>query len=236
VRAAEQIAAEYGISRLAADEFSVRSHRRAAAARAEGRFEDEVVPVRLGGSSSDTRLVDQDEGICECMSVEGLASYRPWLSHGVVTPGNASRHSDAAAACLVVAEDQLVTLRLDPIASIVGWAAVGCHPDRAGMGAVSAVERLLRRTGLQLPDMDLIEINEAFACEVLAVLHTWNWHDEARINVNGSGISLGHPVGATGARIMCTLLHELRRRQGRFALETLRVAGGQGIAAVFERL
>ncbi|MBP7968576.1 MAG: acetyl-CoA C-acyltransferase, partial [Brachymonas sp.] len=146
---------------------------------------------------------------------------------------------DASAACLIVAEDKLAELGLTPMASLVGWAAAGCEPSHMGIGPVPAVKKLLTRLKLSLADMDLVELNEAFACQVLAVLKGWEWNDkdaiEHKLNVNGSGISLGHPIGATGVRILATLLHELERRKGRYGLETMCIGGGQGIAAVFER-
>ena len=152
-----------------------------------------------------------------------------------LTAGNASQQNDAAAACLVVAEDKLAELELLPLAWLRGWAAAGCHPATMGIGAVPAVAKLFARTGLSFDKIDLVELNEAFACQVLAVLKGWNWNDPDRLNVNGSGISLGHPVGATGVRMLATLLHELERRKGRYGLETMCIGGGQGIAAVFER-
>ena len=135
----------------------------------------------------------------------------------------------------MVAEDQLEALNLTPSAYLVGWAASGCHPATMGIGPVPAVQKLFQRTGLTFDDMDLVELNEAFACQVLAVLKGWNWYDEDKLNVNGSGISLGHPIGATGGRILADMLGELHRRQGRYALETMCIGGGQGIAAIFER-
>ncbi|MNT31811.1 Beta-ketothiolase BktB [compost metagenome] len=134
-----------------------------------------------------------------------------------------------------MAEDKLKELNLTPMASLVGWAAAGCEPSRMGIGPVPAVKKLLAKLGLSMHDMDLVEINEAFACQVLAVLQGLEWDDPERLNVNGSGISLGHPIGATGVRILATLLHELERRKGRYGLETMCIGGGQGIAAVFER-
>ena len=154
---------------------------------------------------------------------------------GTVTAGNSSQQNDAAAACLVVAEEKLAELRLAPMGFLVDWAAAGCEPATMGYGPVPAVARIFRRTGLSFDQMDLVEVNEAFACQVLAVLEGWGWNDPDRINVNGSGISLGHPIGATGVRILATLLHELERRGGRYGLETLCVGGGQGLAAIFER-
>jgi acetyl-CoA C-acetyltransferase len=157
----------------------------------------------------------------------------------VVTAGNASQQNDAAAACLVVSEDKLAELGLEPMGWFVGWAAAGCDPARMGIGPVPAVERLFKRTGLGWIDIDLVELNEAFAPQVLAVLKGWGWSSEDgrqdMLNVNGSGISLGHPIGATGGRILANLLRELDRRKGRYGLETMCIGGGQGLAAIFER-
>jgi acetyl-CoA C-acetyltransferase len=157
----------------------------------------------------------------------------------VVTAGNASQQNDAAAACLVVAEDKLEELGLEPMLWFTGYAAAGCDPSRMGIGPVPAVERLFARTGMGWDQIDLVEFNEAFAPQVLAVLKGWGWSDDDSrreiLNVNGSGISLGHPIGATGVRIMVSLLHEMQRRKSRYALETMCIGGGQGIAAVFER-
>lgn len=153
----------------------------------------------------------------------------------MVTAGNDSQQNDAAAACLVVAEDKLSALGLEPMGWFVGWAAAGCDPARMGIGPVPAVDRLFARTGLGWHDFDLVELNEAFAPQVLAVLKGWGWDNRDRLNVNGSGVSLGHPIGATGGRILANLLRELRRRDGRYGLETMCIGGGQGIAAVFER-
>jgi acetyl-CoA C-acetyltransferase len=164
-----------------------------------------------------------------------LAALRPLIKGGVVTAGNASQQNDAAAACLVVAEDKLEELGLEPLGFMVGWAAAGCEPDKMGIGPVPAVARLMARTGLSWNDIDLVELNEAFACQVLAVLKGWGWDDRERLNVNGSGISLGHPIGATGVRILATLLNEMQRRGARYGLETMCVGGGQGVAAIFER-
>jgi acetyl-CoA C-acetyltransferase len=163
-----------------------------------------------------------------------LASLRPLLKEGTVTAGNSSQQNDAAAACLVVAEDQLARLGLEPLGYLVGWAAAGCHPATMGIGPVPAAKKLFERTGMSFDEIDLVELNEAFACQVLAVLKGWAWNDPERLNVNGSAISLGHPIGATGVRILATLLHELRRRGGRYGLETMCVGGGQGLAALFE--
>lgn len=235
VETAENLARDYGISREEADAFAARSHARAAAAWTEGKFDEEVVPVTVPQRKGDPLIFSRDEGIRPETTLETLAKLRPVTAGGSVTAGNASQQNDAAAACLVVAEDLLDQLKLTPMATLVGWAAAGCDPSRMGIGPVPAVQRLFRRTGLSFDDMDLVELNEAFAHQVLAVLKGWNWDDAERLNVNGSGISIGHPIGATGVRILATMLHELRRRNGRYALETMCIGGGQGIAAVFER-
>src|SRR5439155_6486828 len=140
------------------------------------------------------------------------------------------------AACLVVAEELVPQFKPTPMARLVGWAAAGCEPSRMGIGPVPAVQKLLGRLRLDMSRIDLVEINEAFACQVLSVLHGLDWNDPERQNVNGSGISLGHPIGATGVRILCTLIHELERRGARYGLETMCIGGGQGLAAVFERM
>ncbi|NED32060.1 acetyl-CoA C-acetyltransferase [Streptomyces sp. SID8499] len=233
VETAENLAQRYGITREAADRFAVASHRRAAAAWESGAFKDEVVPVTVPQRRGEPVLFDRDEGIRPDSSEETLARLRTVVPGGTVTAGNASQQNDAAAACLVVAEDRLEALGLEPIGYLEGWAAAGCDPAVMGIGPVPAVAKLLARTGRSLDDMDLVEINEAFAAQVLAVLAEWDWHDTDRLNVNGSGISLGHPIGATGVRIMTTALHELRRRGGRYALETMCIGGGQGMAALF---
>lgn len=237
IETAENLAKDYGISREACDAYAATSHSRAAAAWAAGKFADELVPVTVPGRKGDV-LVDHDEGYRADATVETLGALRP-LEGGVVTAGNASQQNDAAAACLVVGEDKLAELGLEPMAWLTGWAAAGCEPSRMGIGPVPAVERLFARTGLGWSDIDLVELNEAFAPQVLAVLAGWGKGDDAdfreRMNVNGSGISLGHPIGATGGRILATMLHELHRCGGRYALETMCIGGGQGIAAVFER-
>jgi acetyl-CoA C-acetyltransferase len=232
---AENLAREYEISREAADEFAVDSHRKAAAAWDAGRFAAEVVPIELPQKKGVPLVVTRDEGIRPDSTLETLGRLKPVLANGTVTAGNASQQNDAAAACLVVAEDQLKPLQLDPMAYLVGWAAAGCHPATMGLGPVPAVTKLMARTHLSLDQMDLVELNEAFAAQVLAVLKAWNWHAPDRLNVNGGAISLGHPIGATGVRILTTLLHELQRRQARFGLETMCIGGGQGLAAILER-
>ena len=238
IETAETLAREYAISREDADAFAARSHRRAAAAWASGRFGDEIVAVDVPQRRGEIVHVERDEGVRQDTTIDSLARLRPVMKEGTVTAGNACQQNDAAAACLVVAEDKLGELGLEPIGWFLGWAAAGCDPARMGIGPVPAVHRLLQRIGLQLGQMDLIELNEAFACQALACVKGWGSSMDAledRLNVNGSGISLGHPVGATGARIMATLLHEMRRRGARYGLETMCIGGGQGIAAIFER-
>ncbi|MBK8765595.1 MAG: acetyl-CoA C-acetyltransferase [Burkholderiaceae bacterium] len=235
IETAENLAKEYNISREEADAFSLRSHQRAAAAWASGRFNDEVVPVPVPQRKGDPVLFAKDEGIRPDTTLESLAALRPVMKGGTVTAGNASQQNDAAACCLVVAEDKLASLGLKPMGFLHGWAVAGCEPGIMGIGPVPAVRKLFKKTGLSFNDIGLVELNEAFACQALSVLKGWDWNDPDRLNVNGSGISLGHPVGATGARIMTTLLYEMQRRQSRYGLETMCIGGGQGIAAIFER-
>jgi len=235
IETAETLAREYSISRAEADAYAARSQQRAAAAWESGHFHDEVAPVSVPQRRGDPVLVDRDEGVRPDTTTESLAKLRTIFPEGTVTAGNAAQQNDAAAACLVVAEDRLSELGLEPAAYLCGWAAAGCDPARMGLGPVPAISRLLKRLDMTLHDMDLVEINEAFAAQVLAVLRELGWSDPDRLNVNGSGISLGHPVGATGMRIAVSMLHELERRRGRYALETMCIGGGQGLAAVFER-
>ena len=240
IETAENLARDYQITREQADAFALRSHQKAAAAWAAGRFADEIVPVQVPQRKGDPVTFARDEGFRADATLESLGKLRVLMPNGTVTAGNASQQNDASAACLIVAEDKLAELNLTPMATLVGWAAAGCEPSHMGIGPVPAVHKLLARLHLKIDDMDLVELNEAFACQVLAVLKGWGWQDqgaiESKLNVNGSGISLGHPIGATGVRILATLLHELQRRQGRYGLETMCIGGGQGIAAVFERI
>lgn len=235
IETAENVARDCAISREDSDAYAVESHRRAAAAWQAGRFADELVEITIPQKKGDPLHFASDEGIRADVTLESMAALRPIIKGGVVTAGNSSQQNDAAAACLVVAEDKLASLSLDPMGFMVGWAAAGCHPGTMGLGPVPAVERLFKRTGLGWKDIDLVELNEAFAAQVLGVLKGWHWDERDKLNVNGSGISLGHPIGATGVRILATLLHELKRRGGRYGLETMCVGGGQGVAAIFER-
>jgi acetyl-CoA C-acetyltransferase len=235
IETADNLARDYQISREASDEYAAESHKRAAAAWAAGKFDDEVVPVSVKQKKGDPIVFASDEGVRADATAESLGKLRPIEKDGVVTAGNASQQNDAAAACLVVSEDKLAELNLDPMGWFVSWAAAGCEPSRMGIGPAPAVKRLFERTGMGWDDIDLVELNEAFAPQVLAVLKEWGWDDRERLNVNGSGISLGHPIGATGGRILANLLRELQRRDGKYGLETMCIGGGQGIAAIFER-
>jgi acetyl-CoA C-acetyltransferase len=235
IETADNLARDYQISREACDEYAAMSHQRAAAAWDAGKFDDELVPVAVPQKRGDPILFKMDEGVRRDATAESLGALKAIEKGGVVTAGNASQQNDAAAACLVVSEDVLAELNLEPMGWFVGWAAAGCEPSRMGIGPVPAVERLFARTGMSWDDIDLVELNEAFAPQVLAVLKGWGWDERDRLNVNGSGISLGHPIGATGGRILANLLRELQRRDGRYGLETMCIGGGQGIAAVFER-
>ena len=235
IETAENLANDFHISREEADEYAVRSHRRAAQAWASGLMAAETMAVTVPQKKGAPLVFAQDEGFREDASMESLGKLRALIPGGTVTAGNSSQQNDASAACLVVAEDKLEALGLEPMAYLNGWAAAGCEPSRMGIGPVPAVQKLMARTGLSIDQMDLVELNEAFACQVLAVLKGWGWNDPERLNVNGSGISLGHPIGATGVRMMTTLLFELQRRKGRYGLEAMCIGGGQGLAAIFER-
>jgi acetyl-CoA C-acetyltransferase len=233
---AENLARDYGITRADSDRYAARSHQLAAEAWRSGRFDAEVVPVPVPKRKGEAILFSRDEGIREDASLDVMAKLPALLRDGTVTAGNACQQNDAASGCLVVSEAWLAQHGVQPMARFVGWAASGCDPLRMGIGPVPAVARLLPRIGLSLADMDLIEINEAFAVQVLSALREWRIEGDPRVNVNGSGISLGHPIGATGVRIMTTMLHELARRGARYGLETMCIGGGQGLAAVFERV
>ena len=238
---AENLRREYGIGREEQDEIALRSHRLAIDAHTQGRFAQEIVPVEIEDRRSGRRIVDRDEHPRPDTTRESLAALKPIMrrtdSEATVTAGNSSGQNDGAAICIVTHRERADQLGLKPFARLVSWAAAGVPPKTMGIGPVPATRRALDRAGLTLGDMDLIELNEAFAVQVLAVLREWNLDgDLERLNANGSGISLGHPVGATGARILTTLLRELDRRGGRYGLETMCIGGGQGLAAVFERV
>jgi acetyl-CoA C-acetyltransferase len=241
IETAENLRREYSIPRHEQDELALRSHQLAVAAQQNGTFAQEIVPVEVRDRKNGTRMLDRDEHPRADTTLESLGSLRAVMGRkdpdATVTAGNASGQNDGAAVCIVTHAERAAELGLTPIARFVGWASAGVPPKTMGIGPVPAVAKLMVRTGLTLDDMSLIELNEAFAAQVLAVLRNWKLPDELeRVNVNGSGISLGHPIGATGGRILTTLLHELRRRGGRYGLETMCIGGGQGLAAVFENL
>ncbi|GAA2856480.1 acetyl-CoA C-acetyltransferase [Pseudonocardia halophobica] len=241
IETAENLRKEYSIPREEQDEFAVRSHQRAAAAQAEGRFADEIVPVTVKGRKGDT-VVEADEHIRPDSSVETLAKLRPIMgkqdAEATVTAGNASGQNDGAAICIVTSPEKAAELGLRPLVKLVSWGVGGVQPKTMGIGPVPAVAKALDQAEVALKDVDLIELNEAFAAQVLACTREWGFtpSDFDRMNVNGSGISLGHPVGATGGRILATLAREMVRRDARFGLETMCIGGGQGLAALFERV
>jgi acetyl-CoA C-acetyltransferase len=237
---AENLRREYSIPREEQDELSVRSHQRAVDAHERGDFAAEIVPVEVTDRKQGTRVIDRDEHPRPDTTLESLAKLKPVMlnsdAESTVTAGNASGQNDGAAVCIVTHADKAAELGLKPLGRLVAWGVAGVPPRTMGIGPVPATRKALGRAGLELNDMDLIELNEAFAAQVIAVLREWGLPDGLeRVNVNGSGISLGHPVGATGCRILTTLLRELDRRGGRYGLETMCIGGGQGLAAVFER-
>jgi acetyl-CoA C-acetyltransferase len=237
---AENLRREYGISRVEQDEFAVRSQRRWGAADEAGRFADELVPVTVPGRRGKPDLVvDRDEHARPDTTLEDLAALRPVRlkldRESTVTAGNASGQNDGAALCVVTTRAEAEKRGLRPVLALRSWAVAGVGPEVMGIGPVPATAAALDRAGLTLDDMDVIELNEAFAAQVLACLREWKLDAaDDRLNPNGSGISLGHPVGATGARILATLAHEMGRRGSRYGLETMCIGGGQGLAAVFE--
>ncbi|OYT83608.1 MAG: acetyl-CoA acetyltransferase [Pseudomonas sp. PGPPP4] len=232
---AENLVQQYQISREAQDAFAARSQQRAAAAVESGRFREEITPVAIPQRKGEPLLFDTDEGIRADTSAEGLARLRPaFAKDGSVTAGNASSLNDGAAAVLVMSATRAAALGLTPLAHIAAYASAGVDPAIMGIGPVSATRKTLEKAGWQLGDLDLIEANEAFAAQALAVGQELGWDDE-KVNVNGGAIALGHPIGASGCRVLVTLLHELRRREGRRGLATLCIGGGQGVALAVER-
>ena len=238
---AENLRRSYGISRQEQDELAVASHQRAVAAQKDGIFAEEIIPVTVRTRQGE-RLVDTDEHPRADTSVESLAKLKPVLGkndpEATVTAGNASGQNDAASMCIVTTPEKATELGLDPLVRLVSWGSAGVAPDIMGIGPVPSTEVALGKAGLQLSDIDVIELNEAFAAQALAVMREWGFTDadRERTNVYGSGISLGHPVGATGGRMLATLARELNRREARYGLETMCIGGGQGLAAVFERV
>jgi acetyl-CoA C-acetyltransferase len=232
---AENVAEKYGISRQMQDELAAESQRRAAAAIAAGRFLDQIVPVEIASKKGVVRF-EVDENVRGEVTAEGLAKMKPvFKKDGSVTPGNASGINDAASAVVLANAAAAQELGLKPLARLVAYAHAGVDPAYMGMGPVPATRAVLKRAGLKVQDLDVIESNEAFAAQACAVMRELDL-DPTKVNPNGSGISLGHPVGATGAIITTKAIHELHRVQGRYALVTMCIGGGQGIAAIFERV
>ena len=238
VETAENLRADYNISRTEQDEFALRSHQRAVAAQKAGYFDDEMVPVTVPSRKGDV-VIFRDEHPRADSTLSLLGSLKPVMrvEGGTVTAGNSSGQNDAAAACIVTTPARAAELGLTPLVRLVSWARAGVDPTRMGLGPVPSTALALERAGLTLAQMDVIELNEAFAAQVIAVSREWNLAptDWERVNPNGGGISLGHPIGATGVRILASLAHELQRTGQRYGLETMCIGGGQGLAAVFER-
>jgi acetyl-CoA C-acetyltransferase len=245
IETAENLRRQYGIGREEQDELAVRSHGRAVAAQKDGLLADQIIAVtvttRQGAARTET-VIDTDEHPRADTSVESLGKLKPILGkqdpESTVTAGNSSGQNDAASMCIVATPVKAAELGLTPLVRLVSWGVAGVPPEVMGIGPVPATEVALSKAGLTLSDMDLIELNEAFAAQALAVMREWNFTatDLERTNVQGSGISLGHPVGATGGRMLATLARELHRREARYGLETMCIGGGQGLAAVFERV
>jgi acetyl-CoA C-acetyltransferase len=233
---AENVAAKYDINREAQDEFSAESQRRAIAAIAEGRFDEEIAPVMIKQKKGGETAFKTDEFPREGTTAEALARLRPAFQKeaGTVTAGNASGINDGAAALVLASEERARLMELAPLAKVVSYASAGVAPKFMGMGPVPAIERALEKAELSIKDIDLFELNEAFAAQSLAVLKELGL-DSSRVNVNGGAIALGHPIGASGARVLVSLLYEMRRRNARRGLAALCIGGGQGIAMIVER-
>jgi acetyl-CoA acyltransferase len=241
---AERVARHYGISRDEADQFALESHQRALAAQDAKRFDQEIVPVPVISTVPDQKSRPQkteaqftvDEGPRRDTSLEALAKLKPaFHAKGGVTAGNSSQTSDGAAAAVITSEERAKDLGLKPLARFVSFAYAGCSPEEMGVGPVYAVPKALKLAGLQLDQIDLIELNEAFAAQSLAVIKLLGLNRE-KLNVNGGAIALGHPLGCTGAKLTATLLHEMPRRKAKYGLVTMCVGGGMGAAGIFERL
>jgi acetyl-CoA C-acetyltransferase len=238
---AENLRRQYQISRQEQDELAVMSHQRAVAAQKDGILAEEIIPVTVRSRRGED-VIDTDEHPRADTTLESLSKLKPVLlkddPDATVTAGNASGQNDAASMCLVTTPERAAELGLTPLVRMVSWATAGVAPNVMGIGPVPATAAVLAKAGLQLSDIDLIELNEAFAAQALAVMREWSFGvgDLERTNVHGSGISLGHPVGATGGRMLATLARELTRRNARYGLETMCIGGGQGLAAIFERV
>ncbi|MCH5675633.1 acetyl-CoA C-acetyltransferase [Streptomyces gilvus] len=241
IETAENLRREYRIGREEQDRLALTSHQRAVAAQNSGVFAEEIIPVTVRTRKGET-VVDKDEHPRADATLESLAKLRPMLGkvdpEATVTAGNASGQNDAAAVCVVTHPDRAAELGLRPLVRVVSWAVAGVAPKIMGIGPVPSTAAALGKAGLKLSDIDLIELNEAFAAQALACTREWGFGeaDFERLNVHGSGISLGHPVGATGTRILTTLARELQRRDVRYGLETMCIGGGQGLTAIFEKV
>ena len=241
IETAENLRRDYQITRDAQDQFAYNSHMKAAAAQKSGKFSEEIIPYTVKGRKADT-VVDQDEHIRPDSSLEKLSTLRAIRGkvddQSTVTAGNASGQNDGAAACIVCTREAAEKYGLKPLGRLVSWSVAGVGPEVMGIGPVPSSQKALKTAGLELKDVDVIELNEAFAAQVLACTKALEFSEDdmERLNVNGSGISLGHPVGATGVRILTTMLREMERREARYGLETMCIGGGQGLAAVFERV
>jgi acetyl-CoA acyltransferase len=242
--ATENVARKYEVSREEQDEFSYGSHSRAAAAQDAGKFDDEIVPLKVVFEDLDERgrkqrreaTFERDEGVRRDTSAESLGKLRPaFHAQGTITAGNASQMSDGAAAAVVMSDERARALGLRPMARFVAYATAGCPPEEMGIGPVYAIPKVLKIAGLTLGQIDVIELNEAFAAQSLAVIRTLGL-DPEKVNINGGAIALGHPLGCTGAKLTATALRELARRGGRYAMVTMCVGGGMGAAGIFERL
>ena len=237
---AENLRRQYDIPREEQDELAVTSHRRAVAAAKDGLLADQIIPVTVTSRAGDD-VIDTDEHPRADTTVEALSKLKPVLlkqdPEATVTAGNSSGQNDAASMCIITTPEKAAALGLTPLVRLVSWGVAGVPPNVMGIGPVPATELALAKAGLALSDIDLIELNEAFAAQALAVMREWKFtaSDLERTNVQGSGISLGHPVGATGGRMLATLAREMHRRSARYGLETMCIGGGQGLAAIFER-
>jgi acetyl-CoA acyltransferase len=241
---AERVAEQWKVSREDQDIFAYQSHQKAAAAQDAGKFQAEITPVHIedvvmgadGKPQTINTIFDTDEHLRRDTSIEALAKLKPsFKDGGTVTPGNSSPLSDGAAALLIMERNMAERLGLKPLARFVGFAAAGVEPEIMGVGPIKAVPKLLKRLDMKLEDIDLIELNEAFAAQALAVIRTLEM-DPEKVNVNGGAIALGHPLGCTGAKLTVQALNELRRRNGRYAMVTMCIGGGQGAAGIIENL
>ena len=242
--ATENVARKYEVTREEQDEFSLQSHQRAAAALDANKFKDETVPLTVTVEDLDEKgkkqkrevVFDRDEGVRRDSTIEGLAKLRPaFHAKGTIPAGNASQMSDGAAAAIVISDSRAKELGAKPLARFVAYATAGCPPEEMGIGPVLAIPKVLKLAGLELDDIDVIELNEAFAAQSLAVIKTLGLNPD-RVNVNGGAIALGHPLGCTGAKLTATILRELERRNGRYGMVTMCVGGGMGAAGIFERI